>query len=247
MIKRLFVSIALAVPLLAQVPVGGSAFQQNEWLRVPDPIGRQLVRQLDGQSGPVIGKPLSANEVRHTEHVLADGSRTSSSEAGRFYRDSTGRMRTDSSTFAMIFDPVAGYKCILTTRSQSYTKVPVSSDAAVTIAVDSHGFSTSSNSGKSKQTGAAPVTEDLREQFLNGVRVKGARITTTIPAGTIGNDHDLKVVSERWYSDDLKLLVKSSNSDPRFGVATYELTDIVQAPPDPSLFQIPPGYTVGGR
>jgi hypothetical protein len=85
----------------------------------------------------------------------------------------------------------------------------------------------------------------LTPQFLDGVYVKGARVTTTIPSGAIGNDRDLKVVNERWYSDDLKLLLKSSNSDPRFGVTTYELTDISQSSPDPALFQIPAGYTEG--
>jgi hypothetical protein len=116
----------------------------------------------------------------------------------------------------------------------------------VTIAAAAHHWSSSSHSGDSKQTrGKGPVTEDLTPQFLNGVYAKGARVTTTIPARTIGNDHDLKVVNERWYSDDLKLLLKSSNSDPRFGVTTYELTEISQAPPDPALFQIPADYAEG--
>jgi hypothetical protein len=65
-----------------------------------------------------------------------------------------------------------------------------------------------------------------------------------IPAGTVGNDHDLKSVSERWYSDDIKALVRSSNSDPRFGSLKYELTNISQALPDPSLFQLPAGFTL---
>lgn len=60
----------------------------------------------------------------------------------------------------------------------------------------------------------------------------GTRITITVPAGTAGNDHDLKIVNGRWVSDDLKLLVKSSNSDPRFGMTSYELTNIVQVPAD---------------
>jgi hypothetical protein len=40
--------------------------------------------------------------------------------------------------------------------------------------------------------------------------------------------------------------VKSVNYDPRFGRTTYDLTNIVQAPPAASLFdmQAPPGYAV---
>jgi hypothetical protein len=134
----------------------------------------------------------------------------------------------------------------LATGHKTYTKSAVRPNSVVTIAAAAHRSSTSSHSGQATpKPGAGPITEDLPPQFLNGVYVKGARVTATIPSGAIGNDRDLKVVNERWYSDDLKLLLKSSNSDPRFGVTTYELTDILQAPPDPSLFQIPPGYTEG--
>jgi len=52
----------------------------------------------------------------------------------------------------------------------------------------------------------------------------------------------LKVVNERWLSDEMQILLKSSNVDPRFGTTTYELTDLVQAPPDSSLFQVPTDY-----
>lgn len=54
---------------------------------------------------------------------------------------------------------------------------------------------------------------------------------------------EFKIVSERWYSDDLQVLLKTINSDPRFGVNTYELTNLTQGPPDAALFQIPPDYT----
>ena len=79
---------------------------------------------------------------------------------------------------------------------------------------------------------------------INGMLAKGSRVTVTIPAGTFGNNRDLKVVNESWYSDDMQILLKSSNSDPRFGVTTYELTNLVQAPPDPSLFDVPAGYRI---
>jgi hypothetical protein len=248
MIKQLLISMAAVAPLLAQIPPAGSAFQQEGWLRFPDPNGAKSTRSgIDGQSGPVLGRPLSASEVRHTEQVLSDGSRTNSSETEHFYRDSMGRMRTENSTGAVLYDPVAGYICDLNSGRKTYTKIPIRADSVVTIAAAANHWSSSSSSGQSKQKPGGPVTEELAPQFLNGVYAKGARVTTTIPAGTIGNDHDLKVVNERWYSDDLKLLLKSSNSDPRFGVTTYELTDISQSLPDPVLFQIPADYTQGGH
>ena len=88
------------------------------------------------------------------------------------------------------------------------------------------------------------TTEDLGAVNQNGVMAQGVRSTILIPAGQIGNDRDIHVVNERWYSADLQMAVKSSNSDPRFGVTTYQLTDIVRSAPDPALFQIPAGFTV---
>ncbi|HKA01147.1 MAG TPA: hypothetical protein VKE70_31760, partial [Candidatus Solibacter sp.] len=86
------------------------------------------------------------------------------------------------------------------------------------------------------------TTEELAAQVINGVRAKGSRVTITIPAGSFGNDRDVKVVNERWYSDDLQVLVKSINNDPRFGITTYELTNIVTGAPDPALFLVPSDY-----
>jgi len=86
-----------------------------------------------------------------------------------------------------------------------------------------------------------PAIVDLGTQTINGVRVQGVRITNTIPAGGIGNDQEMQVVTDRWLSPDLQVLVKSVYSDPRFGTTTYELSNISQAPPAQSLFQVPDG------
>jgi hypothetical protein len=89
-----------------------------------------------------------------------------------------------------------------------------------------------------------PLEEDLGTQNQNGVPAQGTRNTITIPAGQIGNNRDIHVVNERWYSSDLQMLVKSVNSDPRFGTTTYQLTNIIRSMPDAGLFQIPGSYTV---
>jgi hypothetical protein len=81
--------------------------------------------------------------------------------------------------------------------------------------------------------------EDLGYQPVNGVSAQGSRTTTTIPVGQIGNDRPIQIVSERWMSPDLQMLIKSTTNDPRFGETTYELTNIRQGAQDPSLFQIP--------
>jgi hypothetical protein len=75
----------------------------------------------------------------------------------------------------------------------------------------------------------------------------GTRKIRTIPAGAIGNDRELQLVDETWFSNDLQVVVKSISTDPRFGDTTYQLTNIVRAAQDPALFQVPSDYTVTDR
>ena len=93
-------------------------------------------------------------------------------------------------------------------------------------------------------SGEKPVVEALGTQFMEGVAVEGTRTTMTIPAGQIGNEQPIHVVSERWFSPDLKVLVMSRQSDPRFGETTYRLTNLTRAEPSPALFEIPEGFKV---
>lgn len=106
--------------------------------------------------------------------------------------------------------------------------------------------------GRGSTSVAANVTvDDLGTQVVNGITAQGVRTTSVIPTGTFGNDHEIKTITERWVSRDLHVLVKSVYTDSRTGSTVYDLLNIVQAPPDPALFQMPAGYTVeeagGGR
>jgi len=87
-------------------------------------------------------------------------------------------------------------------------------------------------------------TESLGTQSVEGVMAEGTRTTTTIPAGHIGNEQPIEIVSERWYSQELQAVVKTVNSDPRTGTTTYRLTNIQRSEPSPVLFQVPSDYTV---
>jgi len=91
----------------------------------------------------------------------------------------------------------------------------------------------------------APSTKvDLGQQSFDGVIATGTRTTTVIAAGAIGNEQPITIVSEEWFSNDLKVLVMTKHSDPRAGETTYKLTGIIRAEPNPSLFELPAGTTV---
>ena len=88
------------------------------------------------------------------------------------------------------------------------------------------------------------ATESLGTQFIEGLVVDVTRTTMTIPTGQIGNDQPIQVVSERWFSPDLQVLVMSRQSDPRYGETTYRLTNIVRSEPAFTLFEVPQDFEV---
>ena len=87
-------------------------------------------------------------------------------------------------------------------------------------------------------------TEDLGTQTMEGLAVTGTRTTRTIPAGQIGNERPLEIVTEVWTSPDLKTIVSSKRSDPRMGEQTFQLTNVTRAEPEASLFTVPPDFKI---
>ena len=86
--------------------------------------------------------------------------------------------------------------------------------------------------------------EQLGKQIIEGVEAEGTRTTVTIAAGEIGNERPIEIVSERWFSPELQLVVMTRNSDPRTGETTYKLTNINRSEPAKSLFEVPSDYTI---
>lgn len=93
-------------------------------------------------------------------------------------------------------------------------------------------------------TGPPAVKEDLGTQSFDGVPARGTRTKTIIPAGAVGNEQPMTIVSEEWYSTDLQVLVMTKHSHPLSGETTYRLTNLVRSEPDPSLFELPAGHTI---
>jgi hypothetical protein len=86
--------------------------------------------------------------------------------------------------------------------------------------------------------------ESLGKQIIEGVEAEGTRMTITIPAGEIGNERAIEIVSERWYSPELQTVVITKHSDPRLGETIYRLTNINRGEQDASLFRVPSDYRI---
>lgn len=212
---------------------------------------------MPGAKRVVTGAPFSAVGVTETIHALADGNRITRRTETTIYRDSQGRFRREVSlagigplhntgkprSFIVIQDPVAGTAYILNPEENTANKVPL---PAAKIEVSRKPTATGQREIRVKPRMAEEnwQKEALGARTINGVNAEGTRQTRTIPAGEIGNDKPITIVSEQWYSPDLQVMVMSKRNDPMFGETTYTLSNIQRQEPDASLFTVPADYTV---
>jgi hypothetical protein len=89
-----------------------------------------------------------------------------------------------------------------------------------------------------------PETEILGKRVIEGLEAEGTRTTLTIPAGQIGNELPIQIVSEKWFSPDLQVVVMSKHSDPRMGETVYRLANINRVEQPRSLFEVPADYSI---
>jgi hypothetical protein len=88
------------------------------------------------------------------------------------------------------------------------------------------------------------TSESLGKQTIAGLSADGIRISTTIPANMIGNERAIEINRERWYSPELQIILRSKQTDPRFGETTYEVTRLDRGKLAHALFEVPKDYQV---
>ncbi len=242
--KTLAVGLLLlgAVAVFAQGPHGGGF---GGW----GGRGPGMMGAGPGSRTPVTGAPYSATETVTSQQLLV-GNQIAHSQQSTVARDGQGRISTTQTiaattagaaayTVQTIFDPVAGYQYVLNSSTMTAMQMPLP---------------------KARTGGTRPaqatrparpntVTSSLGTQTINGQLSTGNQVTETIPAGAIGNVQPILVTRVTWISVALQVPVQIKTSDPRFGSTDMELTNIVPAEPNATLFVVPAGYTVkqGGR
>jgi len=206
-----------------------------------------LVRPEFGMANKVVqGAPYSAQAVTQFTQTLANGDHIQRTTTASIARDSQGRTRMERSVGSigalsaersgkavMIFDPVAGKSYVL----------DASSHTARSTAIPAARTEEARNFERGRHMASAK-TEDLGTQVIQGVSAQGKRVTRSIPAGREGNEKEIDIVTETWYSPDLQVVVMSKTSDPRFGESVYQLNSLSRAEPDPALFAVPSDYSV---
>jgi hypothetical protein len=223
----------------------------------PAPGGRfgraRFARAHPFSGGKVVtGAPYSAQVVTEHTQTLPDGNTIHTTTTAMVYRDSQGRTRREQEIGAIgpwaaqgtprkvisITDPVAGVIHTLNPDTQVAREMPFRARARAWRAAKTAG---------QKPENPNVKTESLGTQVIGGVTAQGTRITRTIPAGQVGNQAPIVITTERWYSPELQTDVMRKQVNPEFGETTFQLTNIVRAEPDASLFQVPPNYTIRSR
>ena len=229
--------------------------------------------ELGAPATAIAGRPYSAEVTVENRQSLADGNEIVLTHVSRVYRDQLGRTRRDEQLgppeaqrqHIFINDPVAGHSYVLDPAQQRAHELPPGLPFARGAAGMPRGpapgpaFAGAQFERAVPAPGGSPLpapvmlpfpgaehSEDLGQREIEGLRVQGTRSVAVIPAGAIGNLRPIEVINEQWISPDLDLVVDSVRRDPRFGEMHYSVSNIMRSEPDPSLFELPPGYEVVG-
>jgi hypothetical protein len=217
--------------------------------------GARFLGGEPGMPGRVVkNAPFTGDLTTETTETLGDGNRIHQTATAHMVRDSEGRTRREQSLSGLgplgspsgdsqaifIDDPVAGVNYALNPKNRTARK------------------STGMVRGRGGRGGPPPNggfrggnrseqnvhTESLGRQTMEGLPVDGTRVTVTIPAGQMGNELPIEIVTERWYSPDLQMNIVTRHTDPRTGETVTRLTNVSRAEPAHSLFEPPADYKV---
>lgn len=239
---------------------GGFALQENAETVKDEPYQAQATTEIKQTlaDGSHIVQTTTSTVARDSDGRTVRIQKLSTIGPWKSKSDSDG----SSTTLTSIFDPVAKMHIDYTSDTKVAHELPLPPElpSGTATTVQANGFAVGSLAAPTgnmvysvqSRAGSPPpgkepgstTTESLGTKTIEGLQVTGTRDVNTIPAGAIGNDKDIVVTRETWYSPELKLVIQSTQNDPRFGETIYSLTNIQRSEPDETLFQIPTGYKV---
>lgn len=213
----------------------------------------------------VKGAPFSGFFRIESKQVLADGNTITNTRTGKLARDGEGRTYNETTvavrvvganhgtfTTININDPVSGAQFTLLPETHTARRLETVQRAVMPSAEPADARLTPGNA-KEVMTrtpeltrGSLPAVqkEDLGVESIDGIDVRHYRETQTIPAGELGNERDLVITAEFWYTKDLRMNLKATRNDPRFGEDTLTVTEVQRTEPPLTMFEIPADYTV---
>jgi hypothetical protein len=210
----------------------------------------------------VTGAPFTAEAVTESTQELRDGNRIERRSNTTIARDGLGRVRREQDLPSLgpiavdpdvrlvtISDPRQRVMYLIDQARKTVSRSgPPPGGPRLGRGPGGPGEPRGRGFGGGRERGPQPplqvTSENLGTRQVAGVRADGTRQTVTFPAGAFGNVRAIEVVTERWYSPELKITVESRRMDPRLGDVVYRVVSLIRAEPPPDLFEIPADYTV---
>jgi hypothetical protein len=236
--------------------------------------GRSMTggRFSDFRTGPpVTGAPYSATRTITHVQKLSDSTtiihttviKEARDSSGRLYRETQPEAPGRSFTTYSVFDPVSRVSIHWTSNTKQASLMHLPDPSQIQsghwargphpenrLAPEDAGQAPDINGGATPHlhgNRTPPQMESLGSKTIGGLVADGTRSTRMIPAGAEGNDQPITITHETWVSSDLKIELMRTESDPRFGATTVELSNLSRAEPPAALFQAPAGYAVQER
>lgn len=207
----------------------------------------------------VKGLPYSLVEKTTRIRTLADGTTISNVNEERHMRDAEGRRRIEVGRIKdgelqvdsiEIIDPVARTRTTLFMRDHvahlvhlDVQRVHLTAQRTAEQDAEMRDRIAEARSERLNHPVQSSV-EKLSAQTIQGVFAEGTRMTRVIPEGSEGNDREITVVTETWFSPELKITLARNIDDPRIGKTSMEVSELVRSDPDPALFQVPSDFKV---
>lgn len=206
---------------------------------------------------PKLGAPFTLTLETEWVRQLYDGGTTTLVNRRKIARDAAGRIFQERvalvpksqdrgrsiRSMVQIFDPATHtrYDCFYLEQTQ---RCEILNDNRSTATV---------YKPMSPPTGPLPgnqgsaIHEDLGKRLIAGVETEGTHDTLIYNPGVYGNDREMTVENEFWWSPQIGLNLLSIRNDPRTGKQTFTVTELVLGDPDPALFEVPEGFQMVDR
>jgi hypothetical protein len=179
---------------------------------------------------PRPGLPVSFDQIEERSRRHSGLSTHEGIVKSKVFRDTSGRIRIEASTYTLIIDAVAGSRVLLLSREQTAyrTPWPKSSEGKLAILGDLDGEASSR-----KMTA---TTESIGTRTVEGIDFEGSRITRVAEG-----EPQFTTTIEEWYSDELKMIGFAVASSPHRTYAV-RIENLSREEPNTSLFTIPSEY-----
>jgi hypothetical protein len=235
-VTAFFLFFAAGLPVRAQCGISTRGFG-NVGIVANNPFHAEIL---------VTNAPGSSNPASRLEYVARDsqGRIRTDRTGGEYRRDNGPEAGTEVERRVIaLCDPVAHTLTRIDTLNKTATIIHSRPSAPMAkLLQPAHELTFCASR---LQIGLRSGGEDLGVKMIEGVEARGERITmpalVTATEGAPTNPN----TSERWCSDDLSAVVLTLTENGRTGTKTsMAIQNIERTEPDPSLFQIPPDYSV---